>query len=70
MIEQTDGQVSNDHLSQNPWKETDPAILSRHNVALIRRRSGGGTVYHVSDCIMETLNAADSYEHYGGFSLY
>lgn len=33
---------------QNPWKETTPRYLRSESVPLIRRRSGGGTVYHVS----------------------
>ncbi|KAH8081224.1 hypothetical protein HD553DRAFT_299171 [Filobasidium floriforme] len=32
--------------NQNPWKETNPDLLERDGIPLIRRRSGGGTVYH------------------------
>ncbi|KAK7470112.1 hypothetical protein VKT23_001553 [Stygiomarasmius scandens] len=33
--------------NQNPWKEVNlPALRARENVPFIRRRSGGGTVYH------------------------
>ncbi|KAJ8087136.1 hypothetical protein PM082_005964 [Marasmius tenuissimus] len=33
--------------NQNPWKEVNfKALRSRSNVPFIRRRSGGGTVYH------------------------
>lgn len=31
---------------QNPWKETTPRKLRSDSIPLIRRRSGGGTVYH------------------------
>ena len=34
--------------SQNPWLETNVPLLRKRGVALARRRSGGGTVYHVS----------------------
>ena len=33
---------------QNPWKESTPRYLRQRNIPLIRRRSGGGAVYHVS----------------------
>ncbi|THU91917.1 Lipoyltransferase and lipoate-protein ligase [Dendrothele bispora CBS 962.96] len=33
--------------NQNPWKEVNlPALRAREGVPFIRRRSGGGTVYH------------------------
>ncbi|KAJ7682155.1 Lipoyltransferase and lipoate-protein ligase [Mycena polygramma] len=32
--------------NQNPWKEANIPALRSENVPLIRRRSGGGTVYH------------------------
>jgi lipoate-protein ligase A len=31
---------------QNPWKETTPSILTENQIALARRQSGGGTVFH------------------------
>jgi hypothetical protein len=34
--------------NQNPWKEVNMTELRRVGVPFIRRRSGGGTVYHVS----------------------
>ena len=33
---------------KNPWVECNLAALKSHNVRFARRRSGGGTVYHVS----------------------
>ncbi|KAJ7098667.1 hypothetical protein B0H15DRAFT_821780 [Mycena belliarum] len=32
--------------NQNPWKEVNMASLRARGVPLVRRRSGGGTVYH------------------------
>ena len=32
--------------NQNPWLEVDLGLLERHDVQVVRRRSGGGTVYH------------------------
>ncbi|WVR05086.1 hypothetical protein IAU60_002098 [Kwoniella sp. DSM 27419] len=32
--------------NQNPWKETTPRKLREESIPLVRRRSGGGTVYH------------------------
>lgn len=32
---------------QNPWAECCVESLKQHNVHLARRKSGGGTVYHV-----------------------
>ena len=38
--------------NQNPWKEVNFPALRRANIPFIRRRSGGGTVYHVtSSCV-------------------
>ncbi|WVQ98628.1 hypothetical protein IAU59_005758 [Kwoniella sp. CBS 9459] len=32
--------------NQNPWKESTPRKLREASIPLVRRRSGGGTVYH------------------------
>ncbi|KAI9202523.1 Lipoyltransferase and lipoate-protein ligase [Polychytrium aggregatum] len=32
--------------NQNPWRECNLRLMERDNVPLVRRRSGGGTVYH------------------------
>ncbi|ORY73387.1 hypothetical protein BCR37DRAFT_232641 [Protomyces lactucae-debilis] len=44
--------------NQNPWLETDPKLLAKNKVDLVRRYSGGGTVYHdlgnVNYCYMTT----------------
>lgn len=34
--------------NQNPWKEVNFPALQRADIPFIRRRSGGGTVYHDS----------------------
>lgn len=31
---------------QNPWRECDIEHLEKHNIPLLRRQSGGGTVFH------------------------
>ncbi|KAG9093487.1 Biotin/lipoate A/B protein ligase [Ceratobasidium sp. UAMH 11750] len=33
--------------NQNPWKEINQTALRQSNIDFVRRRSGGGTVYHV-----------------------
>ena len=38
--------------NQNPWKEVNMEAARRAGVPWIRRRSGGGTVYHVRSALM------------------
>jgi lipoate-protein ligase A len=33
-------------IPQNPWREANLPLLRQHNIPLIRRKSGGGTVFH------------------------
>jgi hypothetical protein len=35
--------------NQNPWRELDVTRMRELGIKLVRRRSGGGSVYHVSD---------------------
>ncbi|KAG0254049.1 Biotin/lipoate A/B protein ligase [Mortierella polycephala] len=37
--------------NQNPWKECNLKLLAKDGVPFVRRKSGGGTVYHVSSRI-------------------
>jgi lipoate-protein ligase A len=45
---------------QNPWRETSPSLLNEFEVALARRQSGGGTVFHdegnLNFCIFRNKN--------------
>jgi lipoate---protein ligase len=38
--------------NQNPWKEVNTVAMQELGIPLIRRRSGGGTVYHVSKLLL------------------
>ena len=44
--------------NQNPWKEVNMTELRRAGIPFIRRRSGGGTVYHVS--VLNSGNITDA----------
>lgn len=37
--------------NQNPWKEVNLQLAALRRVPFLRRRSGGGTVYHVTNLI-------------------
>ena len=41
--------LSLDPQLQNPWLESNIPLIRERNIALARRRSGGGAVYHVCD---------------------
>lgn len=40
--------------NQNPWHELDVARMRELNIRLVRRRSGGGAVYHVRTYVVVT----------------
>lgn len=55
---------------QNPWKETSLKFLAENEIALARRQSGGGTVYHdegnLNFCLFRNkgiLSEEDKHEH-------
>lgn len=49
--------------NQNPWAETDGDFLREHGIALVRRCSGGGAVYHdagnLNFCILTNKKDCD-----------
>jgi lipoate-protein ligase A len=45
-------EMSKHPCKKNPWVECNLAAMDRDRIPLIRRHSGGGTVFHVS-----TMNA-------------
>ncbi|KAK9479928.1 hypothetical protein V1514DRAFT_277536 [Lipomyces japonicus] len=53
--------------NQNPWKETNVIALRNHHIPLIRRKSGGGTVFHdtgnVNYCVMVPATRFNRDEH-------
>ncbi|KAK9369582.1 hypothetical protein V1509DRAFT_619908 [Lipomyces kononenkoae] len=53
--------------NQNPWRETNVEALRRNNVPLIRRKSGGGTVFHddgnINYSVMMPGNLFDRDQH-------
>lgn len=53
--------------NQNPWRETNVFALRQHDIPLIRRKSGGGTVYHdlgnVNYSVMMPSTVFDRDEH-------
>ncbi|KAK9473834.1 uncharacterized protein V1510DRAFT_322937 [Dipodascopsis tothii] len=53
--------------NQNPWRETNVDGLRRHGIPLIRRKSGGGTVFHdlgnVNYSVMMPSECFDRDEH-------
>ncbi|KAJ8099326.1 hypothetical protein POJ06DRAFT_199256 [Lipomyces tetrasporus] len=53
--------------NQNPWRETNVQSLRANNIPIIRRKSGGGTVFHdegnANYSVMMPSNAFDRDEH-------
>jgi lipoate-protein ligase A len=45
--------------NQNPWKEVNMNALRAKDMPLVRRRSGGGTVYHVSTGQVFAVSSAE-----------
>ncbi|KNZ46615.1 uncharacterized protein VP01_711g6 [Puccinia sorghi] len=46
-------------LAQNPWQEANLEELAREGILLVRRRSGGGTVYHISPRLIFSILMQD-----------
>ncbi|QSZ31545.1 hypothetical protein DSL72_001112 [Monilinia vaccinii-corymbosi] len=53
--------------NQNPWNEVKLSLITGHPVSLVRRRSGGGTVYHdmgnVNYCVICPTSCFDRDKH-------
>ena len=53
---------------QNPWKECDLKLMEENGIALVRRISGGGCVYHdqgnLNFCLISPLNQYDEQKNY------
>ena len=49
--------------NQNPWREIDFSAIKKNQIQLVRRNSGGGTVYHdegnLNYCFMMPRNEFD-----------
>lgn len=43
--------------NQNPFSECNLRFMDEHNIPLVRRRSGGGAVYHVRSFCQKVLKA-------------
>jgi len=55
---------------QNPWKETHVGTLAERNIALARRNSGGGTVYHdLGNLNLSFLGPRDAYNRKANLSV-
>jgi lipoate-protein ligase A len=58
--------------NQNPWKEINIGALKAANIPFVRRRSGGGTVYHVRITLCHISLIIDKIQDLGNtnFSLH
>ncbi len=55
---------------QNPWVECNPEYLERTGIALVRRQSGGGTVYHdPGNLNFSILCAREEYDQDANFAV-
>ena len=51
---------------QNPWKEASIDFLKRRGISLVRRNSGGGTVYHdMGNCNISIFSTRAAYNRKG-----
>ncbi len=55
---------------QNPFREADHAFLKQNNIALVRRISGGGAVYHDNGNLNFSLIARFDRRQFGRFDAY
>jgi len=56
--------------NQNPWTECDVQKLKENNVNLVRRHSGGGTVYQdLGNSIFTFLSSKEKYDKKRNFSI-
>lgn len=55
---------------QNPWRECDVAAIQRDGIPLLRRQSGGGTVYHdLGNANVSYMAHPDDYDQDRSFAL-
>lgn len=50
--------------NQNPFLECNLGFMQEHNIPLVRRRSGGGAVYHVSHGFIVSITKRGGGETY------
>ena len=55
---------------QNPWVECNPVYLAQNGIVLVRRQSGGGTVYHDHGNLnFSILSAREEYDQEWNFAV-